>query len=45
MSMKRSTGYREGKESARSSDLITDFSYVGHGWTKALYTGYNAIEK
>ena len=41
---KEAQGTEEGKESARSSDLITDFSYVGHGWTKALYTGYNAIE-
>ena len=24
---------------------ITDFSYIGHGWKKALYTGYNAIEE
>ena len=24
---------------------ITDFSYVGHGWTSALLTGYNALEE
>ena len=30
--------------SDRDEDLITDFSYVGHGWTKALYTGYNAVK-
>ena len=29
--------------SDRADDKITDFSYVGHGWTKALYTGYNAV--
>jgi RHS repeat-associated protein len=28
----------------RQEDKISDFSYVGHGWTEALYTGYNAIE-
>ena len=26
-------------------EKITDFSYIGHGWTGALLTGYNAIEE
>jgi RHS repeat-associated protein len=27
----------------RLGDKVTDFAYVGHGWIKALYAGYNAI--
>lgn len=30
--------------SDRADDLVTSFAYVGHGWKKGLYTGYNAIE-
>jgi RHS repeat-associated protein len=29
--------------SARDSDLITDFTYVGHGWTKSMLVGGGSI--